>query len=88
MIVESMKVLIEFEEKRLGLFSDDFVKVDREAVVAHASLHAWVSHWPSLKSEKMDELLKRNAIIYSREPGRWRKQRRMASYKLANYLRA
>lgn len=84
MIVESMKILMAFEEKCATASSEGTISVDRKEVVAHATIHAWVSHWPSLKSEKMDSLLKRNEIIYRREPSRWKKQRRIASHRLGH----
>jgi hypothetical protein len=62
--------------------------VDRPEVVAHATLGAWISHWPGRSTSVERDLLAQTVAIRAAEPGRWIKQRRIALTKLSRAVRA
>lgn len=68
--------------------SGDCSSVDRPQVVAHATLGAWISHWPGRATLDERDLLARTIAIRAAEPGRWIKQRRIALAKLSRAVRA
>ncbi|MEK6706437.1 MAG: hypothetical protein AABZ06_11685 [Bdellovibrionota bacterium] len=57
--------------------------VDRAEVVAHATLSAFIHHWPSQSTAEMLNLLEDTAKIRIAEPSRWMTQRKIAIAKLA-----
>ena len=61
-------------------------EIDREEVVAHATLSALVHHWPSHADETVRLLLEETWEIRSAEKSRWITQRRIAIARLAKAL--
>ncbi|MCM2276710.1 MAG: hypothetical protein NDJ89_01380 [Oligoflexia bacterium] len=60
--------------------------IDREAVVAHATLSALIHHWPSKSSPQIEDLLAQTIRIKEVERSRWMTQRRIAIAKLVRFF--
>lgn len=60
--------------------------VDRDLVVAHATLSALLHHWPSVAKADWRSLLDGTAAIRAQEGSRWLTQRRIAVARLAREL--
>lgn len=60
--------------------------VDRDQVVAHATLSALAHHWPSKADEALIRLLAATSKIKQTEHSRWSTQRRIAIAKLARFF--
>ena len=60
--------------------------IDRAEVVAHATVSAFVHHWPSRSESALQTLLEQTHIIKETERSRWMTQRRLAVAKLAKQL--
>lgn len=76
----------------LKLFLRDFGHnisplVDREQVVAFATLYALKGHFPELFTEEEKSLIVRAAVIKTIEPDRFYKQRRIAIQKILQEYR-
>jgi len=61
-------------------------EVDRPEVVAHATLSAWIHHWPASASVSDHLLIQATRQIRVAEESRWLKQRRIAIAKLARLM--
>lgn len=60
--------------------------VDREMIVAHATLSAFIHHWPSKAQPEISELLTKTKFIRDLENSRWHTQRRIAISKLSRII--
>lgn len=66
--------------------SEKRAHVDRPEIVAHATLSAWVHHWPSRVKPGVAEVLAATPEIRALENSRWMTQRRIAIAKIARVL--
>lgn len=57
--------------------------VDRADIVAHATLSAFMHHWPTQGRDEWIQLLQQTHTIRETEKSRWLTQRRIALAKLA-----
>ncbi len=62
--------------------------VDRDTVVAHATLAAWVHHYPSRVMPEIVDYISRFSWIREAESSRWIRQRRVALVHILNELKA
>ncbi len=77
-VITSIQVLMDFMRSQ--------TVVDRKEVVAHATLSAWVAHWPQEALALERDLLAKTQTIQTQEASRWLKQRRIALAKLSKKL--
>jgi hypothetical protein len=75
-------------ETTLRDFLAERAPIDRAQVVAHATLSAWVHHWPSRATLQQQALLQATVSIKDLEHSRWITQRRIAIGKLARLVEA
>ena len=76
----SIKILSDYLSRKSNGIE---ASVDRDEVVAHATLSAWVHHWPSEASSDVLRLLLETSRIREAEQSRWMTQRRLALAKLS-----
>ena len=79
---EQIETAVTILSRFLLLSSTDKV-IDREQIVAHATLAAFTHHWPSLTTQSDRTLLIATGEIKAVEHSRWLTQRRIALAKLA-----
>ena len=82
-VAEARKALESFTISR---DLDSCVGVDRDLLVAYATLFAWTSHFPARALARDHELLILTDVIFQCEPDRFYKQRRIALGRLAQTL--
>lgn len=86
MLEELEKAKLILEKVSQAVNSGQAPYIERQEVVSHALLSAWNHHWPTSRSDELDELLKSTNFIKTTEHSRWMTQRRIAVAKLAQKI--
>lgn len=82
-IDESISILQNYLRARQ---SGSIAAVDRKEVVAHATVSAFVAHWPTQAGDSLPVLLAATSDVPEQEKSRWMVQRRIAISRLSKNL--